>query len=78
MEHHLDALVVGTGKLFGEEIAEKLSSMAMVGLARTLGSGEMAEELQMQVMKIGARVLGDEHPSTLTSINIANRRSWRC
>jgi len=51
-----------------------LSSIAMVGLAYNLrGRWKEAEELEVQVMETSARVLGEEHPSTLTSMaNLAH------
>jgi hypothetical protein len=52
----------------------------MANLASTYGSQGRwteAEELEMQVMETRKRLLGPEHPSTLTSIgNLA--LTWRC
>jgi len=42
----------------------------MAGLAAKLaGRWKEAEELEVQVMETSSRVLGDEHPSTLTAIS---------
>jgi hypothetical protein len=70
-------------KLFGQEHKETLSSMAMVGLAYSLGGQwKKAEELEVQVMETCKRVLGEEHPDTLTSMaNLAstyrNQGRWK-
>ncbi|KAF2727510.1 hypothetical protein EJ04DRAFT_538910 [Polyplosphaeria fusca] len=57
--------------LFSEEHMETLDSMAMVGLVKKMkGWWKEAEELEVRVMETSSRrVLGDEHPSTLTSMN---------
>ena len=56
--------------------AVESSSMAMVGSAYNLkGRWKEAEELEVQVMETIKRVLGEEHPDTLTSIKISHLRS---
>jgi hypothetical protein len=68
-------------KLFGQEHIETLGSIAMVGLAYSLGGRwKVAEELGVQVME--TQMLGTEHPNTLTSIcNLAstyrNQGRWK-
>ena len=70
-------------KIFGQEYKETLESMAMVGLAYSLGGRwEEAKELQIQTTEIMKRVLGEEHPETLYSIgNLAviykNQGHWK-
>ncbi|MCJ1274918.1 hypothetical protein MMC21_002716, partial [Puttea exsequens] len=70
-------------KILGQEHKETLSSMAMVGVAYSLGGRwDKAEELEVQVMETTKRVLGEEHPSTLSSIaNLAstyrNQGRWK-
>ncbi|KAF2467718.1 uncharacterized protein BDR25DRAFT_233833, partial [Lindgomyces ingoldianus] len=62
--------------LLGRNNARTLSSMEMVGLARNLGGRwKEAEELFVQVMETRKRVLGEEHPDTLTSMaNLASTK----
>ncbi|OAL46892.1 TPR-like protein [Pyrenochaeta sp. DS3sAY3a] len=57
----------------GEEHAETLGSMAMVGLARSLGGRYAeAETINRKTLARREKVLGPEHPNTLTSmINLA-------
>ncbi|KAF2249838.1 TPR-like protein [Trematosphaeria pertusa] len=64
-------------RLFGKESAETLSSMAMLGLAKTLkGQWKEAEELEVQVMETSKRVLGEEHPDTLISMGNLASTYW--
>jgi tetratricopeptide (TPR) repeat protein len=57
-------------KVLGEENAETLSSMGMVGLARVLGGKhEEAVAMHRQTLARMAKVLGQEHPNTLASMN---------
>jgi tetratricopeptide (TPR) repeat protein len=57
-------------EVLGEEDAETLSSMGMVGLARELGGKyEEAKAMNRQTLAGYEKVLGREHPSTLTSMN---------
>jgi tetratricopeptide (TPR) repeat protein len=57
-------------EVFGEENAETLSSMHMIGLARVLGGKyEEAEAMNMQTLALKESVLGREHPSTLATMN---------
>ncbi|KAH8726854.1 hypothetical protein GQ44DRAFT_704911 [Phaeosphaeriaceae sp. PMI808] len=57
-------------EVFGEENAETLSSMGMVGLARGLrGRWEEAELMNRQTLARKEKVLGPEHPDTLMSIS---------
>ena len=62
---------------------ETLDSMGMVGLAYSLGGRwTNAEELEVQIIEIRKRVLGEEHPHTLMSIaNLAttfwNQGRWK-
>ncbi|CAN9445301.1 unnamed protein product [Alternaria alternata] len=61
-------------EVLGEDDAETLSSMGMVGLARELGGkyGE-AEAMHRQTLARKEKVLGHEHPNTLASMsNLAN------
>ncbi|KAH7061833.1 TPR domain protein [Paraphoma chrysanthemicola] len=54
----------------GEESAETLSSMDMVGLARKLGGKYgQAETMHRQTLARREKVLGDKHPDTLMSMN---------
>ncbi|RYN45932.1 hypothetical protein AA0117_g13493, partial [Alternaria alternata] len=57
-------------EVLGEDNAETLSSMGMVGLARALGGkyGE-AEAMNRQTLARKEKVLGPEHPSTLASMS---------
>jgi tetratricopeptide (TPR) repeat protein len=56
--------------LFGEENAETLKSMNMVGLARRLGGKyEEAELMNRQTLALRETVLGREHPSTLITMH---------
>ncbi|KAJ5707370.1 hypothetical protein N7488_007171 [Penicillium malachiteum] len=70
-------------KLFGPENEETLNSLAMLGLAYSLGGQwKEAEELHVRVIETCKRVLGLEHPSTLTSMaNLAstyrNQGRWK-
>ncbi|KAF2807493.1 TPR-like protein [Mytilinidion resinicola] len=70
-------------KLLGKEHKDTLSSMAMVGLARShAGRWTEAEELQVQVVETRKRVLRAEHPDMLRSIhNLAstycNQGRWK-
>jgi tetratricopeptide (TPR) repeat protein len=57
-------------EVLGEEDAETLSSMCLVGLARTLGGKyEEAEAISRLTLTRREKVFGSEHPSTLTSMN---------
>jgi tetratricopeptide (TPR) repeat protein len=57
-------------EVLGEEDAETLSSMGMVGIARELeGKYEEAEAMHRQTLARSEKVLGHEHPDTLTSMN---------
>jgi tetratricopeptide (TPR) repeat protein len=57
-------------EVFGEENAETLSSMDMVGRARELGGRyKEAEAMNRQTLALRETVLGREHPDTLTSMN---------
>jgi tetratricopeptide (TPR) repeat protein len=57
-------------EVFGEEKAETLSSMEMIGLAMVLGGKyEEAETMNRQTLVLSETVLGREHPSTLTSMS---------
>ena len=57
-------------EVLGEDNAETLSSMGMIGLARQLrGKYEEAEEMNRQTLARREKVLGHEHPDTLTSIS---------
>jgi tetratricopeptide (TPR) repeat protein len=57
-------------EVLGEDNAETLSSIGMVGLARELGGKyEEAEAMHRQELAICEKVLGPEHPDTLTSMN---------
>jgi tetratricopeptide (TPR) repeat protein len=54
----------------GEERAETLDSMDMLGLAKTLGGKyEEAETILRQTLALKEKVLGPEHPDTLASMN---------
>ncbi|KAL5375799.1 hypothetical protein DPSP01_010906 [Paraphaeosphaeria sporulosa] len=57
-------------EVLGEQDAETLTSMEMVGLARTLGGkyGE-AETMYRQTLALKEKVLGDKHRDTLGSMN---------
>jgi Tfp pilus assembly protein PilF len=61
-------------EVLGEEDAETLSSIGMVGLAMELGGKyEEAEAMHRQTLARYEKVLGHEHPDTLTSMsNLAN------
>jgi tetratricopeptide (TPR) repeat protein len=61
-------------EVLGEDNAETLSSMGMVGLARELrGKYEEAEAMNRQELECTKKVLGPEHPDTLMSMsNLAN------
>jgi tetratricopeptide (TPR) repeat protein len=64
-------------KLFGQEHIETLDSIAMVGLAYSLGGRwKEAEELEVQAIEIRKRVLGAEHPNTLMSICYLASTYW--
>jgi tetratricopeptide (TPR) repeat protein len=57
-------------EVLGEDDAETLSSMGMVGLARELGGKyEEAKAINRQTLARKEKVLGHEHPSTLTSMS---------
>jgi tetratricopeptide (TPR) repeat protein len=57
-------------EVLGEEDAETLRSMGMVGIARgLLGKYEEAETMHRQTLMGYEKVLGPEHPATLTSMN---------
>jgi tetratricopeptide (TPR) repeat protein len=57
-------------EVLGEDNAETLSSMVMVGIARELrGKYKEAEAIGRQTLARYKKVLGDEHPFTLTSMN---------
>jgi tetratricopeptide (TPR) repeat protein len=57
-------------KVLGEESEETLSSMGMVGLARSFGGKyKEAEAMHKQTLATTKKVLGHEHPDTLTSMN---------
>jgi hypothetical protein len=57
-------------KVLGEDNAETLDSMGMVGLARRLGGKyEEAEAINRQTLARSEKVLGPKHPDTLTSIS---------
>jgi tetratricopeptide (TPR) repeat protein len=57
-------------EVLGAGNAETLSSMAMVGLAKTLGGKyEEAETMYRQTLARSEKVLGHEHPDTLMSTN---------
>jgi tetratricopeptide (TPR) repeat protein len=57
-------------EVLGEDNAETLDSMGMVGLARELGGKyEEAEAINWQTLARKEKVLGHEHPDTLTSMN---------
>jgi tetratricopeptide (TPR) repeat protein len=69
-------------KVLGEEHRDTLSSMGMVGLARSLG-GRWREAAEIEVKKMNASktVLGPDHPNTLSSMaNLAmtysNQGRW--
>ena len=57
-------------------IQSSFSNASMANLASTFwnqGRWKEAEELELQVMETSPRVLGEEHPSTLTSMaNLAS------
>jgi hypothetical protein len=53
----------------GEEDADTLSSMEMIGLAKELGGRwKEAEAMNRQTLALKGTVLGREHPDTLASI----------
>jgi tetratricopeptide (TPR) repeat protein len=57
-------------EVLGEDNAETLSSMGMVGLARVLrGKYGEAEAMNRQTLARKEKVLGHEHPSTLMSMS---------
>jgi tetratricopeptide (TPR) repeat protein len=57
-------------EVLGEDNAETLDSMGMVGLARQLeGKYEEAEAMHRQTLARYEKVLGREHPNTLGSMN---------
>ncbi|TIA27933.1 hypothetical protein D6C78_10968, partial [Aureobasidium pullulans] len=57
-------------EVFGEENAETLSSMDMIGRARELGGRyKEAEAMNRQTLALRETVLGREHSSTLTSMS---------
>jgi tetratricopeptide (TPR) repeat protein len=57
-------------EVLGEEHAETLSSMGMVGMARELGGKyEEAEAMHRQTLARREKVLRHEHPDTLASMN---------
>ncbi|CAN9251533.1 unnamed protein product [Alternaria alternata] len=57
-------------EVLGEDNAETLSSMGMVGLARVLrGKYGEAEAMNRQTLARKEKVLGPEHPDTLTSMS---------
>jgi tetratricopeptide (TPR) repeat protein len=57
-------------EVFGEQNAETLSSMHMIGLVRGLGGKyKGAEAMNRQTLALKETVLGREHPSTLTSMS---------
>ncbi|KAB2107286.1 hypothetical protein AG0111_0g3658 [Alternaria gaisen] len=57
-------------EVLGEDNAETLSSMGMVGLARVLrGKYEEAEAMNRQTLARYEKVLGPEHLNTLTSVH---------
>ncbi|RYN36695.1 hypothetical protein AA0112_g4795 [Alternaria arborescens] len=57
-------------EVLGEDNAETLSSMGMVGLARQLGGKyKEAEAMNRQTLARKEKVLGHEHPDTLASMN---------
>jgi tetratricopeptide (TPR) repeat protein len=57
-------------EVLGEDHAETLSSMGMVGLARMLGGNyEEAEAMNRQTLAQREKVLGPEHPDTLMSMS---------
>jgi tetratricopeptide (TPR) repeat protein len=57
-------------EVLGEEHAETLISMEIVGLAKALGGKyKEAEAMQRETLVRREKVLGHEHPSTLTSMN---------
>lgn len=69
-EHMSEATIEVRREVLGEESADTLSSMRMVGLAKSLG-GKYAEAEAMlrQTLRQREKVLGWEHPDTLTSMS---------
>jgi len=64
-------------KLLGKDQEKTLNSIAMVGLAYDLkGRWRKAKELEVQVIETRKRVLGEEHPDTLTSIGNLASTFW--
>ncbi|KAH8707088.1 hypothetical protein GQ44DRAFT_817933 [Phaeosphaeriaceae sp. PMI808] len=57
-------------EVLGEEHADTLESMSIVGLARELGGKyEEAEAMHRQTLALSKKVLGRKHPNTLASID---------
>ncbi|KAH7400586.1 putative kinesin [Phaeosphaeria sp. MPI-PUGE-AT-0046c] len=57
-------------EVLGEEDAETLRSMGLVGLARLLGGKyNGSQAMHSQTLEISKKVLGHEHPVTLASMN---------
>jgi tetratricopeptide (TPR) repeat protein len=66
-------------EVLGEESAETLDSMELVGSAKDLGGKyEEAEAMNRQTLALKEKVLGPEHPDTLTSMgNLASVLHWQ-
>jgi hypothetical protein len=63
--------------VLGEEHLDTLAGMAnLVPTYRNQGRWKEAEELEVQVRETRKRVLGAEHPSSLTSMNYL-AYTWR-
>jgi hypothetical protein len=63
-------------------VEDALEIVLTLNRNRILGRWKEAEELEVQVMKMRKRVLGEEHPDTLLSIgNLAstysNQGQWK-
>lgn len=55
--------------MLGKDNAETLSSMVMAGLARAVGGKyDDSETIHRETLARRVRVLGHEHPDTLTSV----------
>jgi tetratricopeptide (TPR) repeat protein len=60
----------GRSEVLGEDSAETLNSMEIVGLAKALrGRYKEAEAMHRQTLAMREKVLGHEHPDTLASMN---------
>jgi tetratricopeptide (TPR) repeat protein len=69
-EHMATLSMEARQEVFGDENADTLSSMHMVGIARMLGGMyEEAEAMNRQTLALSETLLGQDHPDTLISMS---------